>query len=196
MILSFLISFILKLSDDFELSKYVTMKNMKMTMKNMSIETARMILKERMTPERMSPVSAPSPEKILLRERRSAYSDGSALFMIYEREVTSLSSFMIPYKDTATSRRRILRPEPKNSAMIEPEPMSKALAKNIKYKNITDTASIQLAEMTKSILGVIYFCSTQTGLSARKAMKFPIPRKIHTSSTDSRRNPKKKTSVK
>ena len=69
---------------------------MKRTIKKTRIRTAIIILKERITPDKTSPVSAPTQPKILFRERRSAYSDGSALFMIYERAVTSVSSLIVP----------------------------------------------------------------------------------------------------
>lgn len=85
------------------------------------METAAKRLKERITPERTNPVSAPSHEKILFRERRSAYSEGSALFMMYESEVTSLNSLMIPYNPTDTRRRRILMLELKKREIRESE---------------------------------------------------------------------------
>jgi hypothetical protein len=53
-------------------------------------------LKARTTPEATRPARHPSPEKILFFERTSAYSEGSALFITYERDVTSESSLMIP----------------------------------------------------------------------------------------------------
>jgi hypothetical protein len=58
------------------------MKVIKIVMKHIRIETATRILNERITPDRINPRSAPSHENILFRERRSAYSEGSALFII------------------------------------------------------------------------------------------------------------------
>jgi hypothetical protein len=69
---------------------------MNSTIKNTRIDTAVKTLKERITPDKINPTKAPTHENILFLERRSAYSEGSALFMIYEREVTSLISLMIP----------------------------------------------------------------------------------------------------
>lgn len=58
------------------------MNTMKNTIKMMRIQTATKRLNERITPDRISPVNAPIHEKILFREKRSAYSEGSALFII------------------------------------------------------------------------------------------------------------------
>jgi len=74
----------------------MTIKTRNNAMKTTRIETARKILNERITPEMMSQIIAHTQEKMLFLERSSEYSDGSALFMIYEREVTSLSSLIIP----------------------------------------------------------------------------------------------------
>ena len=75
------------------------------------METAARRLNERITPERTNQAKAPTHEKILLRDKRSAYSEGSALFIMYESDVTSLNSLMIPYRITDIKRRRIFRPE-------------------------------------------------------------------------------------
>jgi len=60
------------------------------------IETAINALKASTTHEATRPVRAPKPEKILFFERSSAYSEGSALFMTYDKDVTSDNSLIIP----------------------------------------------------------------------------------------------------
>lgn len=75
------------------------------------MNTAVKTLKERITPDKINPIKAPTHENILFLESRSAYSEGSALFIMYEREVTSLISLIIPYKQTDTNKRIILRLE-------------------------------------------------------------------------------------
>lgn len=72
----------LKFREDFELSKYRRINTINITIKKTRIVTAIKILNDRIIPERMSPTRAQSPEKILFRDKRSAYSEGSALFMI------------------------------------------------------------------------------------------------------------------
>lgn len=96
---------------------------MKNEMKITRMDTAMNKLNERITPDKTSPVSAPTQENILFRERRSAYSEGSALFIIYESEVTSLSSLIIPYKITDINKRRRLSPEPRKYERSESEPV-------------------------------------------------------------------------
>ncbi len=55
---------------------------MKSAIKNTRIDTAVKTLKESMTPDKINPIKAPTHENILFLERRSAYSEGSALFII------------------------------------------------------------------------------------------------------------------
>lgn len=90
------------------------MKVMKINIKNIRIETAINVPNDKIIPEKISHIIAPSQEKILFFDKSSAYSDGSALFIIYESEVTSLNSLMIPYKITAIKRRRIFIHELRN----------------------------------------------------------------------------------
>ena len=90
-------------------------------MNNTTINTATSISNESMIPDRINQSRAPTHEKILFRERRSAYSDGSALFMIYESDVTSLNSLIIPYKHTEIKRSTILIPEFKKRLSNDPE---------------------------------------------------------------------------
>jgi len=59
-----------------------------------------------------------------------------------------------------------------------------------------ETTNMSTAEMMKSFFGRTYFCRTPTGLSARNATKFPIPRNAPTSKVDSNFSQKKNTNVK
>jgi len=92
-------------------------------------------------------------------------------------------------------RRIIFKLDAKKLAIREESP-EEFDEENMKYTNIRETINIKLDEIIKSFFGRIYFWRAHTGLSARKATKFPIPRNNPTSKGDSSCNPKKKTRVK
>lgn len=66
----------------------------------------------------------------------------------------------------------------------------------IKYKNIMDVMSIKTADAVNIFLALKYFCSTQVGLSRKKAIRFQNPRNNQTSNADFSCNQKKNTNVK
>jgi hypothetical protein len=94
--LSFFISatFIFILNISLALSKYFSMNNMKITTIQTRIETAKNGLKANITQDANNQQRQPNQENILFLDKSSAYSDGSALFMIYESEVTSENSLI------------------------------------------------------------------------------------------------------
>lgn len=185
---NFLISFILKFIESFELSKYFIMKTIKKLTIATRIETAMNELNANITQDNTSQAKHPSPEKILFFDKSSAYSEGSALFIIYDKDVTSESSFIIQYKTTEIIRSNKFGIEPITLSSIVFERISfgsvisTVHADQMKYKKITATTSIKEAEAIKIFLALKYFCKTQTGLSTKKDTRFQSHKKIQTTS--------------
>jgi hypothetical protein len=64
------------------------------------------------------------------------------------------------------------------------------------FINISIAINIAILAVIKNVLGFIYFCITQIGISIRNATKFQIHKKSHDKRGDSSTNQKKNTIVK
>jgi hypothetical protein len=62
--------------------------------------------------------------------------------------------------------------------------------------NISIATNIAMLAIIRNVLGFIYFCITQIGISIKNATKFQIHKKSHDKSGDSKTSQKKNTIVK
>jgi hypothetical protein len=94
---------------------------------------------------------------------------------------------IIQYKVTAITSNNIFILEERNHFTKLNESISftwensRLSVLNMKYKNITDTIAIKIAQKVKIFFALKYFCSAQIGLSTRNDTRFQNQRKSQTS---------------